>query len=889
MLTEKMAWTLCIFLMIWTVCRGENASKCSAAPSNRFDCAPEKVLNKEECEARGCCYIPVDSSLGAGPPACFFPADYPNYKMTDFTETKRGYIGTLVRTKHTFMPNDVMKLHMDILFETQHRLRIIIKDATQKRYEVPIETPKVNQKADAVEYDVQFNNESFGFKVSRKCNGNVLVDTNVAPIIFADQFIQMSTSHSSSYIYGLGEHLTSINLDLNWKKLTFWNRDLIPREDANLYGSHPFYLGFDKDGSAHGVFLLNSNAMDVILQPAPALTWRTIGGIIDMYFFMGPDPKTVIRQYQEVIGFAFMPPYWAFGFHLCRWGYNSSAMTREAVEKTRAAGIPLDVQWNDIDYMDAYRDFTYDPERFGDFPEMVKDLHDKGMRYVLIMEPAIGNSSPPGSYPPYEEGLQKGIYVTNETGQPLVGKVWPGYTVFVDFTNPEAHIWWHDMFKAFHEKVPFDGAWIDMNEPANNVHGSLDGCPDNSLENPPYVPDVVGKVLRDTTICASSHQNISSHYNLHNMYGLFEAIATHDALVKIRNKRPFVISRSNFPTLGRYAGHWTGDVESTWEQLYYTIPAIVLCNIYGIPLVGADLCGFVGDASEELCVRWSQVGAFYPFMRNHNTKDAKSQEPYSFSKTAVDAIRKATLARYMLLPYMYTLFYNSHTSGETVVRAPFMEFPHDQNTWTIDRQFMWGEALLITPVVEQGQTTVTGYFPAGMWYSPVGGAGFESKGEWKTLPAPLDTVNFHIRGGYIIPAQEPAMTTTEMRKNGMILLVALTKDGAAHGELYWDDGDSLDTYERGDYTLIKFSAQDQTLVSKVVKLEKEAKNLKLNEVGLFGIANIPKEILINGAPAQDYQYLQNEQYLKIQKLGLPLGSEFEIKWSFSSASVKVDL
>ncbi|XP_018419368.1 PREDICTED: lysosomal alpha-glucosidase-like [Nanorana parkeri] len=883
-----MAWTFCIFLMIWTVCRGENASKCSAAPNNRFDCAPEKILNEEECEARGCCYI-SDDSLGTGQPACFFPPDYPNYKMTDFTETNYGYTAILSRMKHTFMPNDLMKLRMDVFFETQYRLRIIIKDAIQKRYEVPIETPQVTEKADPVQYDVQFTNESFGFRVSRKCNGNVLVDTNIAPFIFADQFIQMSTSLSSSYVYGLGEHLTSINLDLEWKKLTFWNRDLIPRKDANLYGSHPFYLSFEKGGSAYGVFLLNSNAMDIILQPAPALTWRTIGGIVDMYLFMGPDPKTVIKQYQEVIGFPFMPPYWAFGFHLCRWGYNSSAMTREAVEKTRAAGIPLEVQWNDIDYMDAYRDFTYDPDHFGDLPEMVNDLHDMGMKYVAIMEPAIGNSSPPGSYPPYEDGLQRGIYVTNETGQPLVGKVWPGNTVFVDFTNPEAHKWWHDMFKAFHDKVPFDGAWIDMNEPANNVHGSLNGCPDNSIENPPYVPDVVGKVLRDTTICASSYQNISSHYNLHNMYGLFEAIATHDALVKIRNKRPFVISRSNFPTLGRYAGHWTGDLESTWEQLYYTIPAIVLCNMYGIPLVGADLCGFVGDASEELCVRWSQVGAFYPFMRNHNTKDAKSQEPYVFSKKAVDAIRKATLARYMLLPYMYTLFYKSHMSGETVVRAPFMEFPHDQNTWTIDHQFMWGEALLITPVVEQGKTVVTGYFPAGMWYSPVRGTGFESKGEWKTFPAPLDTIHYHIRGGYIIPAQEPAMTTTEMRRNGLILMVALTKDGAARGELYWDDGDSLDTYERGDYSLITFSAQDNTLASKVVKLEKEAESLKLKVVGLFGIANIPKEILINGAPALDYQYLQNEQYLKIQQLDLPLGREFEIQWSFSSSSVKVDL
>ncbi|XP_068117960.1 lysosomal alpha-glucosidase-like isoform X2 [Hyperolius riggenbachi] len=879
--TKQVAWEICMLLVICALCNGKSPdpSKCSAVPSNRFDCAPEKALKKDECEARGCCFIPADVKQVPGPPSCFFPSDYPNYKMTDFTETKTGHSATLIRSTPTFMPNDIMKLQMDVRYETEHRLRITIKDATKKRYEVPIETPSVSGKADPVQYDVKFNAESFGFKISRKSNGNVLVNTNIAPLIFADQFIQLSFSLSSTYIYGLGEHLTNINLDLNWKKLTFWNRDLIPRKDANLYGTHPFYLGMEKDGSAHGVFLLNSNAMDVVTQPAPALTWRTIGGIVDLYVFMGPEPKTVIKQYQEIIGFPFMPPYWALGFHLSRWGYNSSAMTLEAAKKTRALGIPLDVVWNDIDYMDEFRHFTYDKKRFGDFPDMVKDLHKNNMKYVLIMEPAIGTSSPTGSYPPYEDGLRRGIYVTNSTGKPLVGKVWPGHTVFIDFSNPEAHKWWYENFKSFHDKVPFDGAWIDMNEPANNVHGSLDGCPNDSLENPPYVPNVVGGVLRDTTICASSHQHLSTHYNLHNMHGLFEAIATHDAMVKIRGKRPFVISRSNYPTLGVYAGHWTGDVESTWDQLFYSIPDTMLLNMYGIPLVGADLCGFVGDATEELCVRWSQLGAFYPFMRNHNTQESRSQEPYVFSKIAQEAMRKATVRRYMLLPYLYTLFHKSHTSGETVIRAPFLEFPHDENTWTIDRQFMWGEAILITPVLEKGKTEVKGYFPSGMWYDPVWGAGFESKGEWKMLPAPLDVINFHVRGGYIVPAQEPAMTTTQMRKNGMLLLVALTKEGYAKGDLYWDDGDSLDVYEKGDYSLITFSVNNKILSNKVEKIEKEAESLKLKLVGVFGVPTVPKEVLVNGKPTQDYKYFQDKKYLRIKTSDLLLAKEFEIKWT----------
>ncbi|KAM3922290.1 lysosomal alpha-glucosidase-like [Leptodactylus fuscus] len=874
-------WWLYVLFLLCTPCFGDGPPQCLPEPANRFDCAPEKVLNKEECEARGCCYLQKTKTIDPGQPSCFYPNNYPSYKAVNLTRTNNGYSSTLVRTTKTFMPNDLMGLQLDMFFETETRLRFTIKDPSQKRYEVPIETPPPGKNQPTnMQYDVKINTEPFSMVVSRKCNGQVLLNTAVAPLLFADQFIQISTALPSNYLYGLGEHLTALNLDLNWKTLTYWNRDLIPREDANLYGTHPFYVAMENDGSAHGVFLLNSNAMDIILQPDPALTWRTIGGILDFYIFLGPEPKTVVKQYQEVVGNPFMPPYWGLGFHLCRWGYTSSKMTREAVKKMRDIKIPLDVQWNDIDYMQEYLDFTHDPERFGDLPEMVKELHDMGMKYIPIVEPAIGLTSTKGPYLPYVDGLKRGVYVTNETGQPLIGKVWPGLTVFVDFVNPEAHKWWYDMLKEFHDKVPFDGMWIDMNEPANtHAHGSVDNCTDNTLENPPYVPNVVGGVLRHTTICASSHQYLSSHYNLHNMYGFTETIASHDALIKIRGKRPFVISRSTFASHGRYGGHWTGDIESTWEQLYYSIPAILLFNMYGVPLVGADLCGFVGNVTEELCVRWHQVGAFYPFMRNHNTIESSSQEPFVFSKESQAAIRKVVLRRYMLLPYLYTLFHKAHTSGDTVARALFVEFPSDRNTWTIDRQFLWGEAIYITPVLEEGKTEVRGYFPAGVWYDLFSGAGIKSKGEWFTLPAPLDTIHTHIRGGYIIPAQRPGMTTKESRKNNLILLVALSASGSAKGDLYWDDGDSLDTYKNGDYSAILFKADNNVLVNEVVQIEPEAEKLRLDFVAVMGLAFSPSKVLVNGAAHEDIKYLPGTKLLKIKKLSLPIGKPFEIRWS----------
>ncbi|XP_073444186.1 lysosomal alpha-glucosidase [Dendrobates tinctorius] len=882
--SDDMILGLGVFVLVSTVCNAVPTSRneldtCAVAPASRFDCAPEKGVTKEECEARGCCYSPTENDPRIGQPWCFFPSTYPNYRLTSKNETEHGFTATLVRSKETFMPNNIMTLQLVVLFETDDRLHFTIVDPVQKRYEVPMKTPCVKGKAANTQYDVQITADPFSIVVKRKSNGQELVNTALAPLLFADQFLQISTSLPSQYVYGLGEHLTAINLNTDWSRLTFWNRDIAPEKEANLYGSHPFYLALEKDGSAHGVFLLNSNAMDVLLQPAPALTWRTIGGILDFYMFLGPEPKSVIRQYHEVIGLPFMPPLWGLGFHICRWGYSTSNMTREVVRNMSKAEMPLDVQWNDIDYMDEYRDFTYDKTRFGDYPSMLGEFHAQGLKYVLIVDPAISSTGSPDSYPPYGDGLKRGVFIKNATGQPLVGKVWPGLTVFPDFTNPETFNWWYDMVKNFHDQVPFDGMWIDMNEPSNFVPGSVDNCPDNNIENPPYVPAVVGGTLRRATICASSQQHVSSHYNLHNLYGLSEAIASHHAMVKIRGKRPFVISRSTFSSHGHYAGHWTGDVESSWEQLYYSVPSILLFNMYGIPLVGADICGFNGDTTEELCVRWSQLGAFYPFMRNHNGHDARAQEPYVFSKESQDAIRNALNIRYSLLPYLYTLFHKAHSFGETVARALFLEFPTDQNTWTIDRQFLWGDALLITPVLEQGKTEVNGYFPAGAWYALQTGVQIQAKGQWINLPTPMDTINVHVRGGHILPVQVPGLTTEETRKSCLNLVVALTPEGFARGDLFWDDGDSLGTFERMDYTQVLFIATNNALVSEVMHLNSEADGLRLASVQIFGIPNPPKKVLVNQVPTKDFAFRSDTKVLTISKLSLQIGSQFAITWS----------
>ncbi|KAB0395078.1 hypothetical protein E2I00_003439, partial [Balaenoptera physalus] len=713
-------------------------TQCDLPPDGRFDCAPDKAITQEQCEARGCCYMPARWPPGTqmGQPWCFFPPSYPSYRLENLTTTKTGYTATLIHP-------------------------------TNQRYEVPLETPRVRSQAPSTLYSVEFSEEPFGVIMRRKLDGRVLLNTTVAPLFFADQFLQLSTS-----------------LPTNWTKITLWNRDVAPAPDVNLYGSHPFYLVLEDGGLAHGVFLLNSNAMDVVLQPSPALSWRSTGGILDVYIFLGPEPKSVVRQY-----------------------------------------LDIDVQWNDLDYMDARRDFTFNKDGFGDFPAMVQDLHRSGRRYIMIVvsapsplvpqgagsfgrrgardgcqgfghfpliltgfspqDPAISSSSPAGTYRPYDEGLRRGVFITNETGQPLIGQVWPGLTAFPDFTNPEALDWWQDMVAEFHAQVPFDGMWIDMNEPSNFVRGSVDGCPNSNLENPPYVPE------------------------------------------------------------------------------------ILLFNLLGVPLVGADICGFLGNTSEELCVRWTQLGAFYPFMRNHNGLNSLPQEPYRFSETAQQAMRKAFALRYMLLPYLYTLFHGAHVRGETVARPLFLEFPEDPCTWTVDRQLLWGEALLITPVLKAGKVEVTGYFPRSTWYDlqtvPVEAFGslpppvpltsaIHSEGQWVTLSAPLDTINLHLRAGHIIPMQGPGLTTTESRKKPMALAVALTASGEARGELFWDDGESLGVLDRGAYTQVIFLARNNTIVNQLVHVSSEGAGLQLRKVTVLGVATAPQQVLCNGVPVSNFTY-----------------------------------
>ena len=425
-------------------------------------------------------------------------------------------------------------------------------------------------------------------------------------------------------------------------------------------------------------------------------------------------------------------------------------------------------------------------------------------------------------------------------------------------------------------QVEFDGAWIDMNEPSNFYSGTVDGCPaDNQWDNPPYTPSVVGGKLYYRTLCMSAEQYAGRHYDLHNLYGITETMVTNAALKAIRKKRPFIISRSTFPGQGHYGGHWTGDVLSDWTNLRRSIAGILNYNIYGIPLVGADICGFNGNTTSALCQRWMELGAFYPFSRNHNTDDAIDQDPVALGPAVVEASKKALIIRYSLLPYLYTLFWQAHSRGSTVARPLFFEFPRDRQTYSIDMQFLWGSALMIAPVLTEDTYEVEVYLPSSLWYDYYSFKLVSTGGTWVRLPAPLDTIPLLLRGGHIVPTQPASVTTASSRLNPFHLLVMLDKSKQARGQLYLDDGETIDN---PPFNYIEFAASFDQVYSKPLNWSYHAEDARLAHISVLGLNEAISRVQINGNDHRHFQYNESTNVLLIDNFNLPLEKPFSISY-----------
>jgi alpha-D-xyloside xylohydrolase len=840
-----------IFLASFLVlgCIEASSLNCAIDDSNKIDCGYAGI-DENGCVSKGCCWVPAGQNSQT--PWCFNGGSGSNsYALSSMKETSNGYVGTLNKVGDTSSAT-IAQLSLEITFETVDFVRVKMTDAKNARWEVPESViPRTKNIATygntgtttntVKNYKVSYTESPFSFEVLRVSDGASIFKLDPDSFVFEDQYISFTTiGDSSATTYGIGES-TRLSQALKSGTYTLWAADIPALVfDVNLYGSYPYYLQM-VGGNAHGAMLMNSNGMDITLQQG-LINFKVIGGIIDLYVFTGPTPAAVVDQYTQVVGRPMMTPYWALGFHNCKYGYTSVQQVEDVVANYIAAGIPLDTQWMDIDYMQNYKDFTFDAMNFpqAEVASFVDGLHKGGMHFVPIIDPGIMVQQ---GYDAYDQGVKQDLFVKDITGDYYLGQVWPGPVHFPDFLHPSTQAYWTNQIQSVHDAVEIDGLWIDMNEVSNfcnndgggqvcvNSHSA--GCPaagasqtdcclvcytvdpSNSLDFPPYAihnHQQNGKLSTKTMAMSATHYGNITEYDVHNIYGLTEQIATNAALAEVRGKRPFILTRSSFMSSGAHTAKWTGDNAATWSDLQSSIISIMDFSLFGVPMVGADICGFIYDTTAELCTRWIEVGAFYPFSRNHNTLGAAPQELYLWD-SVTQAAKTALGMRYQLLPYMYTLFYHASTSGTTVTRPLWFNFPSDSGSQGIDRQFMLGDAILVSPVLDQGATSVNAYFPPkAMWYSfqdwsmaSSVDTSFSEQGVTLSLYTPLTATNVHVKGGNILPLQQAAMTTTAGRLTPFTLLVALCPGGKAFGSLFWDNGEQVDFTEY--YLSQSYSAQ----------------------------------------------------------------------------------
>jgi alpha-glucosidase len=623
-------------------------------------------------------------------------------------------------------------------------------------------------------------------------NGDILdEDATDYGMTFSDSGFSVSKRLAEDeHVYGFGEkngELDKRGWNLGGYNYVMWNTDTYMHDAATdpMYVSVPFYLAL-RHGKAHGIFLDNTwrSFFDIGHDHPGLLTFGAAGGDMDYYFINGPDPKDVIERYTDLTGRMPLPPLWVLGYNQCRYSYYPESRVRSLADTFREKKIPADVIWLDIDYQDNYKPFTWNHERFPDPKKMLSDLRAQHFHVVCIVDPHPKKEK---GYTPYDEGLKKNYFIKNPNGTVYQGPVWPshapqnpGPSVFPDFSNPAARQWWGQLYRGL-EDDGIAGIWNDMDEP------SVFDTPSGTM--PMNV--VFNNDGRPATGC-----------EMHNIYGQQMSRATFEGLSQLRpNERPFVLTRSSFAGGQRYAALWTGDSTSDWSSLRQSIATLLGLGLSGFPFVGSDIGGFVGAPSGELYTRWLQVGVFCPFMRSHSDSSSPSKEPWVFGDSD-EAINKSTIElRYHLLPYIYNVMEQASETGVPALRPLFLDFPRDEHVAAIDDEFLFGDDLLVAPVLHEGATQRDVYLPEGEWYNYRTGKKFEG-GQTIQVPVTLQSIPIFVRAGGFIFSQPVVQSTDEMPGNSLEVLIGPAK--SSESVQYEDDGETLN-YRSGSFMKRQFS------------------------------------------------------------------------------------
>jgi len=645
--------------------------------------------------------------------------------------------------------------------------------------------------------------------------------------------VKMSkVSQEGESFYGLGDKPVDINL--KGKRFENWVTDSFAfgRETDPIYKAIPFYIGLHHK-KAYGIFFDNTfrSFFDFCHERRNITSFWAQGGEMNYYFIYGPNISDVVSNYTDLTGKPHqLPPLWALGFHQCKWSYYPESKVKEVTNKFRKLQIPCDAIYLDIDYMDGFRCFTWNKEYFPDPKRMVKELADDGFKTIVIIDPGIKIDN---DYSVYKEGLEKDYFCKRADGPYMKGKVWPGECYFPDFTNPEVREWWSDLFRELVEDIGVKGVWNDMNEPA--------------------IMDVPGKTFPND-VRHNYEGERCSHRKAHNVYGMQMARATYQGLKKFSYpKRPFVITRAAYSGTQRYSSTWMGDNVATWDHLAIANNQAQRMCMSGFSFAGSDIGGFAEQPNGELFVRWIQLGIFHPFCRVHSSGDHGDQEPWAFGKSMTDIVRKFIEIRYQLLPYLYTAFWRYADEGIPMLKSLVLYDQEDRHTHFRNDEFVFGEKILVCPILEPNAKGRRMFFPKGEWYNFWNNE-IVNGGEEKWVDADIDSLPIFVKAGAIIP-KYPIQQYVGEKEIEQLKLDVYFKLGKEKSQVYEDAHDGYD-YKKGRYSLRNF-----TLEGKETSL-----TIQQYKSGKFITPYETFEIKLNGLPFKVNSIKIDNELVQIDKI-----------------------
>ncbi len=632
--------------------------------------------------------------------------------------------------------------------------------------------------------------------------------------------------------FGCGERTSG--LDKTGSYQVFWNVDPPPGHTAsfkNIYASVPLVLSIT-GGRAYGLFFDNTHRVefDLAHERADLAYYGAEGGNVVYYVFCGPTPREVLDRYTELTGRTPMPALWTLGNQQCRYSYETADEVRAIARNFRERDIPCDTLYLDIDYMDGYRVFTWNEERFPEPEKLLAELREQGFNVVTIVDPGVKIDE---SYPVYVEGRARDLYCKTSEGDEYHNVVWPGMCAFPDFTNPETRAWWGENHRALLD-VGVAGIWCDMNEP--------------SL----FVP--FGSTLPNEVVHPGGGDEPKLHGQIHNTYGSLMARAVREGLLRLRpDERPFVITRAGYAGLQRHALQWTGDNSSWWEHIWMSMPQLQNMGLSGVAWAGVDVGGFFDDCDGELLARFTEFGVFQPFCRNHSIKGSRNQEPWAFGEPYESVCRKMIQLRQRLLPYLYTLFEECHRTGAPILRPLLFEYPDDETTYTMDDEFLLGDALLVAPITRPGIEHRYVYLPHGTWSHYWTGENLEGPAHI-LAHAPLGEPAIYVRANTAIPLW-PEMNYVGERPADPLTILIHPSNGTGESNLYEDAGNGF-AYEHGEYARRSIVCEVLRGGIAVRLTEREgsfAPGRESVHLELRGVNTRPDNVSVNGEEA-DWDY-----------------------------------